>query len=244
MLPLEGSRAVTTPFGLRQARHERLVGSMADLDPDRTLALTYVPTKRRSAVGALWRLDSALGNALAAGREPTIARIKLAWWREALERLDREGAPAEPVLRDAAEHLLPIITGAELARMEEGWAVLPSAETLRPVDLAAYAFGRGGRLFDYTARLLGSRLPDLEEAGEAWALVDLARHCATAEDADVALAAARERRGPRRWPAPLRPLGMLAALAERDSDPARPPWEPRGSPKRMWRMLRHRLTGI
>jgi phytoene synthase len=216
---------------------------MADLDPDRTLALAYVPAKHRAAVGALWRLDAALGQALAGGREPMIARIKLAWWREALERLDREPAPAEPVLREVAESLLPVIPGADLARMEEGWSVLPSAETLGPHDLAAYAAGRGGRLFALTARLLGAALPGLEEAGEAWALVDLARHCATAEDSDVALAAARERPLPRRWPSPLRPLGMLASLAARDCDPARPPWEPRGSPKRMWLMLRHRITG-
>lgn len=215
----------------------------SDLDPDRILALAYVPARRRAAVGALWRLDSALAAALAGGREPIIARIKLAWWREALERLDREPAPAEPVLREAAGHLLPLLSGAELAEMELGWAVLPSAGILTAADLAAYARGRGGLLFRYSARLLGAEVDGLEPAGEAWALVDLARHCATAEDSDVALAAARERRLPRRWPKRLRPLGMLAALAERDRDPARPPWEPKGAPARIWRMLRHRITG-
>ena len=214
------------------------------LDPDRTLALAYVPAKRRAAIGALWRLDAALGAALAGGREPMIARIKLAWWREALERLDREPAPAEPALRDAAAHLLPVLTGAELARMEEGWAVLPSREALTADDLSAYAERRGGLLFLYSARLLGGEADGLGAAGEAWALIDLARHCATKEDSDVAVAAARERRGPKRWPPRLRPLGMLAALAARDSDPARPPWEARGAPGRMWRMLRHRITGF
>ena len=214
-----------------------------DLDPDRTLALAYVPAKRRAAVGALWRLDSALGAALAGGREPMISRIKLAWWREALERLDRGPAPAEPVLRDAAANILPAVTGAELARMEEGWAVLPSGQALAPDDLDAYARHRGGLMFRYTARLLGGGEDGLEPAGEVWALVDLARHCATREDADVALAAARGRLPIRRWPVRLRPLGMLAALALRDSDPARPPWEAKGSPARMWRMLRHRIAG-
>ena len=214
-----------------------------DLDPDRRLALSYAPTKCRAAVGALWRLDAALAAALAGGREPMIARIKLAWWREALERLDREPAPAEPALREAAAHLLPVLSGAELARMEEGWAVLPSLEPLTAEALRTYAERRGGLLFRYTARLLGGAADGLEPAGEAWALIDLARHCATREDADVAVAAARERHGPRRWPGPLRPLGMLAALAERDSDPERPPWEPRGAPARMWRMLRHRISG-
>lgn len=215
-----------------------------DLDPDRILALSYVPAKRRAAVGALWRLDSALGAALAGGREPMIARIKLAWWREALERLDRERAPPEPVLQELAEHVLPAaVGGAELAGMEEGWTILASPDALGPDELTAYARARGAGLFRFTARLLGDDEIVLDEAGEAWALVDLARHCATAEDSDIALAAARGRLLPRRWPSRVRPLGMLAVLALRDMDPARPPWEARGAPARMWRMLRHRISG-
>jgi phytoene synthase len=215
-----------------------------DLDPDRTLALTYVPAKRRAAVGALWRLDSALGAALAGGREPMISRIKLAWWREALERLDREPAPAEPVLQELQDHVLPAsVEGAELAQMEEGWAILAGSGTLGPDSLTAYAQARGAGLFRYTARLLGDSETEVGAAGEAWALVDLARHCATGADSDVALAAARERVLPPRWPPRLRPLGMLAILAARDLEPARPPWEARGAPARMWRMLRHRISG-
>jgi phytoene synthase len=217
---------------------------MSDLDPDRTLALTYVPAKRRAAVGALWRLDAALGAALAGGREPMISRIKLAWWREALERLDREPAPAEPLLQELAEHVLPAsVAGSELAEMEQGWAVLASPEALTGQDLTAYARARGARLFRHSARLLGDCATPVDEAGEAWALVDLARHCTTSADSDIALAAARERSLPPRWPSRLRPLGMLAVLAARDSDPARPPWEARGAPARMWRMLRHRISG-
>jgi phytoene synthase len=135
------------------------------------------------------------------------------------------------------------VDGAELAAMEEGWAVLASAETLGPEALTAYARARGAGLFRATARLLGDSGMEVGPAGEAWALVDLARHCATRSDSDVALAAARERTLPRRWPSRLRPLGMLAVLAGRDLDPARPPWEARGSPGRMWRMLRHRISG-
>lgn len=216
----------------------------SSLDPDRTLALSYVPARRRAAVGALWRLDSALAAALAGGREPIISRIKLAWWREAMEKLDREGAPPEPVLRELAEHVLPAgVGGAELAGMEEGWAVLASPEALSPDELASYARARGALLFQYTARMLGVTEAAVDKAGEVWALVDLARHCATAADADIALAAARTRALPAYWPSRLRPLGMLAILAARDLDPARPPWEARGAPARMWRMLRHRISG-
>ncbi len=63
-----------------------------NLDPDRTLALSYVPAKARPALEALWRLDATLGAVLSTGREPLISQIKLAWWRDSLEKLDRERA--------------------------------------------------------------------------------------------------------------------------------------------------------
>ena len=216
------------------------------LDPDRILALSYVPSARRSAVGALWSLDSALGAVLAGGREPMISRIKLAWWREALEKLDRERAPAEPLLGALADHLLPAgVAGEELAAMEEGWSVLLSDQPLGPSDLAAYAARRGALLFAFSARLLGGADDEIvRNAGEAWALVDLARHSANGEDLEVALAEARRRDVRRKWASPLRPLGMLAMLTRRDLEPDRARWEQQGSPRRMLVMLRHRLTGV
>ena len=219
---------------------------MAELDRDRLLALSYIPAARRSAVEALWHLDLALGNALSGGREPLISQIKLAWWRESLEKLDRQRAPAEPGLQSAETFLLPSgISGAELSAMEEGWSVLLTPDVLSDEDLALYAAARGGRLFRYTARLLGdSADARMESAGEAWALIDLARHSANQPDADAAVAGARERLRRFRWPSRLRPLGMLASLAGRDAEIDRPRWEEQGAPRRMLRMLRHRLTGI
>jgi phytoene synthase len=218
---------------------------MIPLDPDRTLALAYVPAERRAAVEALWRLDAALASVLSTGREPLISQIRLAWWREALEALDTAKAPAEPVLRALAAYVLPAgITGAELSAMEAAWEVLLSPDPLGPADLELYASARGGLLFRYTARLLGEPLPGLavEAGGGAWALVDLARHSTDAPDAEAAAAAARAAQD-YRWPARLRPLGMLAALARRDLELGRARWEEQGAPGRMFRMLRHRLTG-
>ncbi|HMJ93449.1 MAG TPA: squalene/phytoene synthase family protein [Allosphingosinicella sp.] len=215
------------------------------LDPDRILALSYVPSARREAVGALWRLDAALGAVLSAGREPMISRIKLAWWRDSLEKLDRERAPAEPVLQAVAQHVLPAgVSGAELAPMEEGWAVLLSDEPLTSSDLDTYARQRGALLFRLGARLLGAEVnAEVEKAGETWALADLARHSGNEEDSGAALKAALERAVPRRWPPQLRPLGMLAVLARRDAESGLGGWQAQGSPGRMVRMLGHRLSG-
>jgi phytoene synthase len=222
---------------------EAAIGGLAR-DPDRDLALAYVPAGRRAALAALWALDSAFGRALSGGREKMIGRIKLAWWREALEALDRTAAPAEPVLRALQKRVLPSgVSGAALARMEEGWVALSSDAPLVTADLDEHARLRGGLLFLYSARLLGAEAEGLEQAGEAWALVDLARHSGNQADVEAALAAARRRSIPRRWALPLRPLGMLAALARRDLEAGRTSWETPGAPGRMIRMLGMRLIG-
>lgn len=214
------------------------------LDPDRILALSYVPARPRAAVAALWKLDAALGAVLAGGREPMLSRIKLVWWRDALEALDRAPAPGEPILQALARDVLPRgVAGAEMAAMEEAWSLLLDPEPLGPAALEAYAEARGGRLFRLSARLLGQGAAAVEDAGRAWALADLARH-SNAADAGAALDVLTALPPGARLRGPLRPLGMLAALARRDAEPGRPRWEPQGSPGRMWRMLRHRLTGF
>jgi phytoene synthase len=174
-----------------------------------------------------------------------VSRIRLAWWREALERLDSAPPPKEPVLAGAAAHLLPAgIAGAELAAMEEGWLAILGDEPVEQAALDLYAARRGGLIFAFAARLLGAPSPAAAaSAGEAWALVDLARHSTEPHDIQAALAAAQARPLPRRWPRPLRPLGMIAVLAERDRRCGVESLEAPGVPPRAARMLRHRLTG-
>jgi phytoene synthase len=217
---------------------------MTALDPDRILALSYVPGNRRAAISALWRLDAALGAVLARGTEPALSQIKLVWWRDSLGRLDSAPAPAEPTLEAVARHILPEgIRGSELAALEQGWSVLLGIDALTGEELQAYASARGAALFGLTARLLGTPATENQlRAGEAWALTDLARHSGN-PDAQAALTAARDRLYPSRWPSALRPLGMLAVLAERDAATDAGAFEPQGSPGRMLRLLRHRLTG-
>ena len=144
----------------------------------------------------------------------------------------------------AAEVIPRGVSGAELAAMEAGWQVLLSAEPLTLAELDDYASARGGLLFLYSARLLRHEGDEIvRRAGEAWALADLSRHIGSKSERDAALRACRDRLEQRRWPSRLRPLGMLAALAARDAQPDQAAPEPHGSPARMLRMLRHRLTG-
>jgi phytoene synthase len=201
------------------------------LNPDVQLALGSAPEAARPALDALWALDEALGKVLATGREPMVSRIRLAWWREALERLDREPPPKEPVLQGASSHLLPAgVTGADLAAMEEGWLAILGDDPIEQEALDLYAARRGGVLFTLGARLLGGLTDGVDAAGEAWALTDLARHSTEPHDVEAALAAARQRRPPKRWSRALRPLGMLSVLADRDRSRASNELEPPGAP--------------
>jgi phytoene synthase len=214
------------------------------VNPDVAFALGSAKESARPGLHALWALDEALGKVVAIGREPMIRQIRLAWWREALERLDREPPPKEPVLEGLAAQLLPAgISGASLSEVEDGWAALLGDEPIAGGELDRYAAKRGGLMFRFGGQLLGETNSTIEAAGEVWALVDLARHSSEPSDVEAALEAARSRALPRRWPKPLRPLGMLAVLAARDLVRGASQWEQPGTPPRTARMLRHRLTG-
>ncbi len=214
---------------------------MADLDPERALALVYVPATTRPALAALWRLDATLGAVLATGSEPMVTRIRLAWWREALERLDREAPPAEPLLESLAARVLPAgVSGGELAAMVEGWDAIVGGEAPDTEALDLHAVARGGTFFRLSARLLGGTA-ETGTAGERWALVDLARRSARPEEGLAAMAAARGRQAAMWWPVTLRPLGILAVLSGRDLRRRTP--ERQGGPARLVRMIWHRISG-
>lgn len=179
---------------------------------------------------------------LATGTDPMVSRIRLAWWREALERLDAKPAPPEPVLQGVQNLVMPAgITGAELAAMEEGWVVLLAEGT---PDLDAYAARRGGLLFRFSARILGAPDPVTEAAGKLWALVDLARHSSRRDERALALEATRGRQEQGKWPKALRPLAMLELLAIRDVKRGADSLEQPGAPARMLRLLGFRLAGL
>lgn len=199
--------------------------------------LEHVRAEHRSGFEALWVLDSAMGDVVARATEPAVGRIKLAWWSEALERLDSEPPPREPRLEAVAKHLLPKgIAGIELAELEPGWATLLD-ETVEPRLVAA----RGAQLFRLGGRILGEEDEALGDAGALHALVSVGRR-GVSELFDDARSPAGRLAG-HRFARPLRSLTGLARLSMRDLERGGQP-EPEGSPGRAAAMLRHRWSGI
>jgi 15-cis-phytoene synthase len=216
-------------------------------DPERALILAYAPVRVRPALAALLALDDALAQLLRTTSQPAVGQLRLAWWREALAKLDTAAPPAEPVLRALAADLLPHgVAGATLVPIVHGWEVLVEEQALAGDALARFGEGRG-QLFVAAGQAMGASPADpLADAGAGWALADLARHLADPDES----AAARELAGAHlsvataaRWSRNARPLGAMAHLARRDL--ALPPGAPMpvGAPGRVARLLWHRLTG-
>lgn len=214
-------------------------------DPERELALAYVPADRRVRLRALWAIDENFGAIVAGTSEPAIGEMRLLWWRERLEQL-HETVPAEPLLGAIAAALgAKTIMAGSWSGLAEGWFALLAAE-IDEQDLQRFADRRGAALFALSGRVLVGDDADLPPAaGRGWALVDLATRAGDARLADHALLLARqefEGLGRYRWPKRLRPLGMLARLAARDARRGKRKRR-QGAPTRIGRMAWHRLTG-
>jgi len=216
-------------------------------NPEIELAFSYAAADARPALAALFALDHALAQVLRTTREPAIGQMRLVWWRDRLAALDTAALPAEPVLQALGTHVLPrAVRGTELASLAEAWEAFALADPLDLPALEAFADERGGRLFALAARVLGTDAERAREAGRGWALADLARHLRGDQLAraarDSAARALRVLRGDR-WPRGARALGALTHLARMDlALPIDTPI-PHGAPRRVARLLWHRLSG-
>ena len=201
---------------------------------DRDLVRLYWPVELRSAFDALFAIDDVMADIVASSTQPALGAIRLAWWREALERLDHHPPPPEPTLTAAAAELLTRgITGAALAALEDGYAPLLDEAPDRD------RVGAGGAaLFAIGATLLGGDGDRLALAGRVHAFARAGRRglLAMADDAPTTALTGH------RFPRALRPLTAFARLAARDIRQA-PMLEAEATPGRAMALLSHRLFG-
>lgn len=189
----------------------------------------------RPAFDALFGIEDALLDVVTSSTQPALGAIRLAWWREALERLDTSPPPPEPRLQAAAVELLPRgVSGEMLAGLEDGWATLLDEEP--EIERIGES---GARLFAIGAKLLGADDRSVDSAGRLYAQ-ELARRKQLVPvphpTKEMHLLAGH------RFPRRLRPLTALARLAARDVKQA-PAIEPEATPGRAAALLSHRLFG-
>lgn len=203
---------------------------MRDLD----LVRHYWPVELRPAFDALFAIDAALAEIVKTSTQPSLGAIRLAWWREALERLDAAQPPAEPRLKAVADHLLPRgITGRSVASIEDGYASLLH-DDINPDRVA----GGGAALFRAGALLLQADDDKMIEAGRTYAVASAARRGLMAVPKDFDTSSLMGHRFDRN----IRPLTALARLAMRDIRAA-PDLEPEATPARAVALLFHSFSG-
>jgi NADH dehydrogenase [ubiquinone] 1 alpha subcomplex assembly factor 6 len=151
-------------------------------DRDRYLAALFVPADRRAAVFALYAFNHEIAKTREVVSEPLLGRIRLQWWREAIEEAYGSGpfrahevmTPLAAAIREhglSREHLDAMVDARELDLAEEPPASLG--------ELEQYCADTSGRLQRLVLEALGVRDDDAAEAarevGVAYALVGLVR---------------------------------------------------------------------
>ena len=135
-------------------------------DPDRFFTALFAPPARRETLFLLYAFDHELARARAVTREPMVALMRLAWWREVVEGAVRAHEVAAPLGEALAAGLLrrDDLLGVIEAREIEAEPEIPTR-----ADWRAYLLGSAGGIAVAAGRLLGAPEPEaLRPYGAAW----------------------------------------------------------------------------
>ncbi len=188
--------------------------SLAHLPMPQRLALTYAPRATRASFKALFLFDAALADIVRQAREPLLAQMRLAWWRDVLAKDAADRPAGNPLIAQLAEWNGP---DNALRGLVDGWEQLLDDAALGNVAMAGFIDGRAV-CFEALARSCGeAAYADAAlQAGRLWASVDLAFGLSDREERDLALRMARDASSAsRKLPRAMRPLAVLAGLADR-----------------------------
>ena len=150
------------------------------VDPDRYLSALFAPAERRPLLFALYAFNHELAHIGETVKEPMVADIRLAWWRESVEGACDGHPRNHDVVRGLAElfrksgvPLEPFEAMIAARRFDVGAAAFNDIGSLED-----YADATSGNLMRIAARVLDDRIADyalLRQAGMAYALAGLLR---------------------------------------------------------------------
>lgn len=197
-----------------------------NLTPPQRMAVAYARREWQQGLSILLELDNRLLAIAAKGPEPVLKQLRLAWWREQLEKGD--AAPrGEPLLaRIAANHELPELV-ASLQKLVEAFEHVVAADGDRNSPALAQAIAlRGTAVFGSYACWVRAPVDaeNVRLAGEQWA-----RRSFGLSVADKAAL----------LPAAFKPLNLLSLACALDGDA--------NLAERLLKYLRmnwHALTGV
>ncbi len=200
---------------MTSADRSKIAGQVLDRLPAvRRLALAYAPSRLRAETMGLLALDARLADIVRGAREPVLAQLRLAWWRDTLGKPAAGRPSGEPLLR-----LLEAWQGQDqaLVALVDGWEAMFAEPQPGAAPLVALADARADA-FAALAVLAG--LPEQAAPARAlarsWALCDIAANLRDPAEIAAALALLQEMPARHaRLGRPLRPLVVLHGLARR-----------------------------
>jgi 15-cis-phytoene synthase len=142
-------------------------------DPDRFLTALFAPAERRSALLVLYAFNHELARAREVASEPTLAMIRLQWWREVVHGAVRRHAIATPL---AAAIDAGVLQRADLHALIEAREIEADPEIPTLADWRAYVLAGAGGIAVAAARLLRAPDPEaLRPLGAAYGVAGLLR---------------------------------------------------------------------
>lgn len=174
------------------------------------LAIAYAPAAARQLWTGFFMLDRRFAQIVATAREPMLAQMRLAWWRETLHRPVEDWPAGEPLLAALLDW------GEErsaLAGLADGWEAMIGEP---PLDAAAFASLAGAREDAISALGRLSGADAARAAAHRWALADIAMNLSDEIErgrVDALLASATKPSG--KCPKSMRPIAVLDAQTQR-----------------------------
>lgn len=184
---------------------------LSELPVERRLALAYAPARAQPDTLALFALDARLAGIVRQAREPVLAQMRLAWWRE---RLADSALPAG--LGDQLLERLNTWPRREgLVALVNGWEALLAEPPLPDSAIDAFVRGRAEACGDLARQLeLPEAARPAANAGAGWALAELASKLGDPAESARAVRLAQDRDWPViQLPRALRSITVLHGLA-------------------------------
>lgn len=204
--------------------------SQHPLPPEVQLALAHTGAPYRVPLSIFFELDLRLGRILARTNEPMLGQMRLAWWRETIEKPVAQRPSGDPVLDAISEHWID--RDKSLISLIDGWEKLLAEPPLGRDHIMAFAQGR----IEAVRAAFGAHSTQFDQSGAAvqichWAIADLAAGVTLPEERKLLVEFGLENISSlKALGKPFKGIALLGALALRSLDKGgRPLMEGRGA---------------
>ena len=186
---------------------------LENLPPEQKLALLHADKHVAQTLGAFLMLDRRLGRFVSDAKEPILAQMRLAWWRDQLAKPCDQRPTGDRILDQLSAYWLG--EEAALIALVDGWEQLLAEPPLPAEAASEFASGRA-QCFAAVARLQGFDPVDAAHCGVTWAFGDLAARISDPEErALIRQQASQQCAAKFSLPFQLRALTILGTLARR-----------------------------